>query len=70
MHGVDLVHGEATDLDLTARKVLITSGPFAYDYLVIATGYGNDFDAVDRLGPGGNAQRITTLHDATSQSPP
>jgi sulfide:quinone oxidoreductase len=63
-HGVDFVHAEATDLDLRARKVDTTSGPYDYDYLVIATGYRNDFDAVDGLGPGGNAYTITTLADA------
>jgi sulfide:quinone oxidoreductase len=64
MHGVDFVHGEATDLDLRAKKVDTTAGAYEYDYLVIATGYRNDFDAVEGLGPGGNAYTITTLPDA------
>jgi sulfide:quinone oxidoreductase len=64
VHGVDFVHAEATHLDLRARKVETTSGSYDYDYLVIATGYRNDFDAVEGLGPGGNAYTITTLHDA------
>src|ERR671910_760602 len=34
------------------------------DFLVIATGYRNNFDAVEGLGPGGNAYTITTLDDA------
>lgn len=63
-HGVDFVHAEATDLDLRANKVDTTAGTFDYDYLVIATGYRNDYDAVDGLGPGGNAYSITTLADA------
>jgi sulfide:quinone oxidoreductase len=61
---VDFVHAEATDLDLGARKVDTTSGVYDYDYLVIATGYRNDFDSVEGLGPGGNAYTITTLPDA------
>jgi hypothetical protein len=61
---VDFVHVEATDLDLGARKVDTTSGVYDHDYLVIATGYRNDFDSVEGLGPGGNAYTITTLPDA------
>lgn len=63
-HGVDFVHAEATELDLGAHKVETTSGGYDYDYLVIATGYRNDFDAVEGIGPGGNAHTITTLADA------
>ena len=63
-HGVDFVHAEATELDLRARKVETTAGSYDYDYLVIATGYRNDFDAVEGLGPGGNAYTITTLPEA------
>jgi sulfide:quinone oxidoreductase len=63
-HGVDFVHAEATDLDLRERKVDTTAGTYDYDYLVIATGYRNDFGAVEGLGPDGNAQTITTLADA------
>ena len=63
-HEVDFVHAEATGLDLAARKVQTGAGDHAYDYLVIATGYRNDFGTVDGLGPGGNAYTITTLDDA------
>lgn len=63
-HGVDFVHGEATELDLDAKRVVTTAGTYDYDYLVIATGYRNNFDAVPGLGPGGNAYTITTLEDA------
>jgi hypothetical protein len=34
---------------------------FGCDYLVIATGYLNDFDVIPGLGPGGNACSITYL---------
>ena len=37
---------------------------FAYDYLVIATGYLNDFDVIPGLGPDGNAYSITSLDGA------
>jgi sulfide:quinone oxidoreductase len=63
-HGIDFVHGEATSLDLAAKQVTTTAGAYNYDYLVIATGYRNNFAAVPGLGPGGNAYTITTLDDA------
>jgi sulfide:quinone oxidoreductase len=63
-HDVDFVHAEATALDLAAKKVTTSSGSYSYDYLVVATGYRNDFGIVPGLGPGGNAYTITTLDDA------
>jgi sulfide:quinone oxidoreductase len=63
-HGVDFVHGEATELDLAGRRVITTGGTYDYDYLVIATGYRNNFQVVPGLGPGGHAHTITTLEDA------
>ena len=63
-HGIDFVHAEATALDLDERKVTTATGVYDYDYLVIATGYQNDFGVVPGLGPGGNAYTITTLEDA------
>jgi sulfide:quinone oxidoreductase len=63
-HGIDFVHAEATALDLDGKKVSTTAGTYTYDYLVIATGYRNNFDTVPGLGPGGNAFTITTLEDA------
>jgi sulfide:quinone oxidoreductase len=63
-HQVEFVHGEATRLDLPGREVETTAGRYRYDYLVIATGYRNDFDVAPGLGPGGNAYTITTLEDA------
>ena len=63
-HGVDFVHGEATRLDLAGKKVTTSAGIYDYDYLVIATGYQNDFDVVPGLGSSGNAFTITSLEDA------
>jgi sulfide:quinone oxidoreductase len=63
-HDVAFVHAEATRIDPTGQKVQTTRGEFAYDYLVIATGYVNDFDVVPGLGPGGNAYSITNLAGA------
>ncbi|HWT78223.1 MAG TPA: FAD-dependent oxidoreductase [Candidatus Methylomirabilis sp.] len=63
-HGVEFVHAEATRLDLAAKKVTTTTGAYDYDYLVIATGYRNNFSVVPGLGPDGNAHTITTLEDA------
>jgi sulfide:quinone oxidoreductase len=63
-HGIDFVPAPAFHID-PVRKVVDT-GPArcSYDYLVIATGYRNRFDVIPGLGPGGNAQTITTLEDA------
>jgi sulfide:quinone oxidoreductase len=58
------VHAEATALDLDGRKVTTAGGVFGYDYLVIATGYRNNFGVIPGLGPGGNAYTITTLDEA------
>jgi sulfide:quinone oxidoreductase len=63
-HGVNFVHGEATKVDPRAQKVETTRGVFGYDYLVIATGYLNDFDVIPGLGRGGHAYTITTLEGA------
>lgn len=64
-HDIDFVHGEATLLDLAGKKVTTSVGTYDYDYLVIATGYRNDYGIVPGLGPSGNAYNITTLEDAT-----
>ena len=58
-NGVEFVHAEATHLDLAAQAVDTTAGRYSYDYLVIATGYRNNFDVAPGLGPGGNAHTIT-----------
>jgi sulfide:quinone oxidoreductase len=63
-HGIGFVHAEATAIDPAARKVSTGSGSYDYDYLVVATGYRNNFDIAPGLGPDGYAQTITTLADA------
>ena len=63
-HGVEFVHAEATRLDLAGQAVETTVERYSYDYLVIATGYRNNFDVAPGLGPGGNAYTITTLDEA------
>jgi sulfide:quinone oxidoreductase len=63
-HGVDFVHAEATAIDTTSQKVQTSEGEHAYDCLVIATGYLNDFDVIPGLGPDGNAYSITSLEGA------
>jgi NADH dehydrogenase FAD-containing subunit len=63
-HGIEFVHAEATAIDLAAQKVTAATGVYDYDYLVIATGYRNNFAVVPGLGPEGNAYTITTLDDA------
>ena len=54
--GVDFVHAEATRIDVEGRRVEASRGHYDYDYLLIMTGYLNDYDVVPGLGPGGNAR--------------
>jgi sulfide:quinone oxidoreductase len=63
-HGIDFVGGAAFHIDPVEKVVDTGPARLSYDYLVIATGYRNDLDAVPGLGPGGNAHTITTLEDA------
>jgi sulfide:quinone oxidoreductase len=63
-HGVEFVHGEATSIDPAAKKVATSRGQYPYSYLVIATGYLNDFEVIPGLGPHGNAYSITSLDGA------
>jgi sulfide:quinone oxidoreductase len=63
-HGVGFVHGEATRIDTQAQKVETSKGVQGYDYLVLATGYLNDFEVIPGLGPGGAAHSITSLDGA------
>lgn len=63
-HGIQFVHGEATRIDLAGQQVETSDGKYGYDYLVIATGYRNDFGVIPGLGPGGNAYAITSLDSA------
>jgi sulfide:quinone oxidoreductase len=63
-HKIDFVHAAATRIDLDAKQVVSTAGTHGYDYLVVATGYRNNFDVIPGLGPDGNAYTITTLDEA------
>ena len=47
-HGVEFVHAEATSSTWRARRSRRRRGGYDYDYLVIATGYRNNFDGVAR----------------------
>ena len=63
-HGIDFVNAPATELQLESNTVVTPVGSYAYDYLIIATGYQNQYDVVPGLGPNGNAYNITTTADA------
>jgi sulfide:quinone oxidoreductase len=67
-HGVDFVSAEATRIDPVGQKVQTSGGEYGYDYLVVATGYLNDFGVVPGLGPGGNAYSITSLDGAVDSA--
>lgn len=45
-HDVEFVHGEAVKVDPISKTVETSRGMQEYDYLVIATGYLNDFDVI------------------------
>ena len=62
--GVTFVHARVEQIDLDQRKVTHTLGVEAYDYLVIATGPQNHWEAVPGLGPQGHTQSIFGLADA------
>jgi NADH dehydrogenase FAD-containing subunit len=63
-HGINFTHAEATAIDPAARTVTTAGGSYGYDYLVVASGYRNNFGVAPGLGPDGYAQTITTLADA------
>lgn len=63
-HAVTFIHAEATRIDPGVQQVETSQGTLRYDYLVIATGYQNDFGVIPGLGPGGNAYSITSLEGA------
>ena len=68
-HGVHFVHRAAVDIDPVRKVVTASSGlDYSYDYLVIATGFRNDFERVPGIGPGGHASTITTPSDAIEAS--
>src|SRR5271165_1723230 len=63
-HGINFVHRAAEVIHTDQHLVSAGDHDYPYDYLVIATGYKNNFDVAPGLGPGGNAVTITTLEDA------
>ena len=59
-HGVEFVHDAAVGIDPVAKTVRVAGGgTYAYDYLVVATGYRNQDDVVPGFTE--NAHTITTL---------
>jgi NADH dehydrogenase FAD-containing subunit len=65
-HQVDFVHAEATRIDPQHQQVQTTNGTHGFDYLVVATGYREDFTGIPGAGPGGPAHAITSLHGAVA----
>lgn len=63
--GIAFRHGKVEAIDLERRLVSTSAGPESYDYLVIATGPRNDWDAVPGLGPwSGFTESLFGLKDA------
>lgn len=63
--GVRFIQAAVTELDLKGRQVVYSEGSLEYDYLVLATGPVNNWEAVQGLGPyGGHTQSIFGLDDA------
>jgi sulfide:quinone oxidoreductase len=63
-HGIEFVHAAATSIDVVGKRIATATSTYTFDYLVVATGFQNNFDAVDGLGSNGNAYNITTMGDA------
>ena len=61
---MEFVHHAADIIHANHRFVTAGDRDYPYDYLVIATGYRNNFDVAPGLGPDGNAVTITTMEDA------
>jgi sulfide:quinone oxidoreductase len=65
-HGVEFVHAEATRIDPQHQQVQTTNGTRGYDYLVVATGYLEDFSPIPGAGPAGPTHAITSLEGAVA----
>jgi sulfide:quinone oxidoreductase len=63
-HGVEFIHAEATRIDHQRQQVTTANRAYPYDYLVVATGYLEDFAAIPGAGLGGPAHAITSLAGA------
>jgi NADH dehydrogenase FAD-containing subunit len=63
-HQIEYVNREVTAIDPAAQTVSAGGATYGYDYLLVATGYRNNFSIVPGLGPDGYAQTITSLADA------
>lgn len=63
-HGIEFVHAPATHIDPVRRQVTTPAATYAYDYLVVATGYRNDGAVAPGLTPENRVFTITTLDDA------
>src|SRR6476469_883052 len=62
-HGIEFVKAAAVEIDPDHKRVRIDDDTwYGYDYLVVATGYRNAYDAVPGLTE--NGVTITTLDDA------
>lgn len=63
-HEVNFVLGEVTQIDAANNQLETTKGGYDYDYLVVATGYRNNYDVIPGLGPDEHTHGITALGDA------
>ncbi len=63
-HGIHFVHAEATAIDPAGNTVATSERSYPYDYLVVATGYRNNYNVAPGIGPEGFTNSITTLADA------
>ena len=61
---MEFVHAEATRIDPQHQQVETTNGTYGFDYLVVATGYVEDFSPIPGAGPGGPTHAITSLEGA------
>jgi NADPH-dependent 2,4-dienoyl-CoA reductase/sulfur reductase-like enzyme len=66
-HGVDFIHAEATRIDPQRQQVQTANGSYGFDYLVVATGYREDFTGIPGAGP---AARPTPSPPCRARLPP
>jgi NADPH-dependent 2,4-dienoyl-CoA reductase/sulfur reductase-like enzyme len=51
-HGVEFVLAEATRVDPAAQQIHTSNGTYAYDYLIVASGFNPQFDIIPGMEPG------------------
>lgn len=62
-HGVEFVLDEANQIDTAAQQVHTNEGSYAYDYLVVASGFKPQFEVIPGMDPGKDSYYCLTSLD-------